>query len=192
VNMTYPLAPKTSWPSGSQSVAAAVRWIKEHAQELKGDPDSIFVLGQSAGGMHVAEFVFRPSLIDGASPMIAGAILGSPAIAIDPASASAGQSAYFGDTGNGWNDQQVLGNIERTSIPVLIMTAEYDPDRFHTSAAKLFHQLVVDKGVAARFRQIRGHNHTSYIASVGTADTQAAQEILDFMATAARDPGPAR
>jgi triacylglycerol lipase len=187
VNMTYPLAPKSAWPSGSQSVAAAVRWVRKNAADIKGNPDQIFVLGQSAGGMHVAEYVFRPSLVEGESPMIAGAILGSPAISIDPASASAGQTAYFGDTGNGWKDQQVLGNLERTSIPVLIMTAEYDPERLHIVATNLFQELVVDKGVAARFRQMRGHNHTSYIASVGTADKRAEEEILDFMATAARD-----
>jgi hypothetical protein len=67
------------------------------------------------------------------------------------------------------------------------MTAEFDPEMFKVGTARLFHELVVDKGVTARFRQLPGHNHTSYIASVGTADTLAAEEILDFIATAKRD-----
>ena len=186
VNMTYPLEPKASWPIGSQSVAAAVRWIKENATNIKGDPDNIFVLGQSAGGTHVAEFVFRPGLIDGESPTVAGAILVSPVVGLNIENASAGETAYFGDTSNDWKDKQVLGNIERTSIPVLIMTAELDPETFRVGTARLFHELVVDKGVTARFRQMRGHNHISYTAAIGTSDTQAAEEILDFIATAGR------
>jgi triacylglycerol lipase len=186
VNMTYPLAPKATWPSGSQSVASAVRWIRENAAGIKADPNSIFVLGQSAGGAHVAEFVFRPGLVDGESPVVAGAILASPVVELGSGNVVPGESPYFG-AANSWKDKQVVGNIERTSIPVLIMTAEFDPEMFKVGTARLFHELVVDKGVTARFRQLPGHNHTSYIASVGTADTLAAEEILDFIATAKRD-----
>jgi triacylglycerol lipase len=187
VNMTYPLEPKASWPIGAQSVAAAIRWIKENAAEIKGNPDDIFVLGQSAGGTHVAEFVFRPGLVDGESPTVAGAILVSPVVDLNVENASAGETAYFGDTSNDWKDKQVLGNIERSSIPVLIMTAEFDPEKYRVATARLFHELIVDKGAAARFSQMRGHNHISYTAAIGTSDTQAAEEILDFMATAGRD-----
>jgi len=187
VNMTYPLAPGANWPSGAQSVASAVRWVRKNAVELKGNPDAIFVLGASAGGVHVADFVFRPEIVDGESPLVAGAILASPALALDPENPTEAAISYFGAATDEWKDKQTLGNIERTSIPVLIMTAELDPGRFQTASVRLLHELVVDKGVATRIRQMRGHNHTSYIRSIGTADTQAAEEIIDFMATAVRD-----
>jgi acetyl esterase/lipase len=187
VNMTYPLAPKATWPSGVQSVASAVRWIKENAADFKGDPDNIFVLGQSAGGSLVADFVFRPDLIDGGIPDIAGAILASPVLELDPENTGESTADYFGaDTGE-WKNKQVLGNITRTSVPVLVLSAEFDPDRFHIATAKLLHELVVVRGVKPRIRQMRGHNHTSSLASVGTADTRAETEILDFMATANRN-----
>jgi acetyl esterase/lipase len=187
VNMTYPLAPQSTWPGGAQSVASAVRWIKANARDLKGNGDNIFVLGQSAGGALVADFVFRPSLIDGDSPLIAGAILGSPVVELNSESRGGSTVDYFGEDRAEWINKQTLGNIERATIPVLILSAELDPDRFQIGAAKLFNELVVDMDVNVRIRQMRGHNHTSYIASVGTADRQAEEEILDFMATAARD-----
>jgi len=187
VNMTYPLAPSATWPSGARSVASAVRWIKENATELKGDPDNIFVLGRSAGGAHVADFVFRPGIVDGESPLVAGAILASPVVALDPDNPTAPAISYFGAATDEWQDKQTLGNIERTSIPVLILVAEFDPQRFHISTARLLHELVVDKGVTTRFRQMRGHNHISYTASLGTPDTRAAEEIIDFLATAGRN-----
>ena len=67
---------------------------------------------------------------------------------------------------------------------MLILVGEYEPEKQRIGTAKLFHELVVEKGMAARFRQMLGHNHTSYIATMGIADTRAAEEILDFMATA--------
>ena len=187
VNMTYPLAPKATWPSGAQSVARAVNWIKENAADIKANPDNIFVLGQSAGGNLVADFVFRPDLVEGESPEVAGAILGSPVLELNPDNPAPSSAAYFGAARDEWKNKQTLGNITRTSIPVLILSAEFDPDQFQVGAAKLLNEMVVNKGVKPRISQMRGHNHTSYIASVGTADTQAEAEILDFMATANRD-----
>ena len=183
VNMTYPLTPNATWPSGARSVADAVRWIKSNAAELKADPDKIFVLGQSSGGAHVADFVFRPSLIDGEYPSVAGAILVAPAVEQRVGTTPEPNADYFGDDPNEWPAKQVLGNIEDTSIPVLILVGEYDPEKQRVGTAKLFHDLVVNHGALTRFRQLKGHNHTSYIGTMGTADTRAAEEILDFMAT---------
>ena len=182
--MTYPLAPEDKWPSGAQSVAAAVSWMKANAADIKINPDNIFVLGQSAGGSLVADFVFRPSLVDGESQSVAGAILGSPVVSLSVDRLSESASQYFGNTAEDLERKQTLGNIERTSIPVLILVAEFDPDQFHDGTARLYNELLVDKGTRPRIKQMRGHNHTSYIASIGTADTQAAEEIIDFMQTA--------
>ncbi|MEM9209316.1 MAG: alpha/beta hydrolase fold domain-containing protein [Pseudomonadota bacterium] len=185
VNITYPLAPAATWPAGSQSVAAAVRWAKANVADLKGDPDTIIVFGNSAGGQHVAEYALRPSLADGASPAVAGVIVASPALII-PAPANGEENPYWGDVSADRAAKQVLGNIERSSIPMLIVTAEYDPDRFQIAATRLLHELVVDHGVGVRTRQLRGHNHNSYTAGLGTADTRLSEEIVDFIATAAR------
>jgi hypothetical protein len=99
---------------GAQSVASAVSWIKKSAAEIKGNPDNIFVLGLSAGGTHVADFVFRPGIVEGESPQVAGAILASPALALDPENPGGPAVSYFGEASDEWWDKQVLGNIERT------------------------------------------------------------------------------
>jgi len=184
VNMTYPLTPNATWPDGANNVASAVRWIKENAADLKADPNKIFVLGQSAGATNVADFIFRPSLIEGEYPLVAGAILAAPGVEQKVGPTPGPNTDYFGENSDGWADKQVLGNIESTSIPVLLLVGEYDPEKQRVGAAKLFHNLVVNHGALTRFRQLKGHNDTSYIGTMGTADTRAAEEILDFMATA--------
>ena len=46
----YRLAPTNRWPACYEDVQTAIRWVKQHAAEFKGDPKRIALLGYSAGG----------------------------------------------------------------------------------------------------------------------------------------------
>ena len=48
--INYRLAPANRWPAGLEDVQTAIRWVKQHAAEFKGDPNRIALLGYSAGG----------------------------------------------------------------------------------------------------------------------------------------------
>ncbi|HEY0862975.1 MAG TPA: alpha/beta hydrolase [Lacunisphaera sp.] len=52
-SINYRLAPAHRWPACFEDVQAAIRWVKAHAQEFKGDPTRIVIFGHSAGG-HLA------------------------------------------------------------------------------------------------------------------------------------------
>ena len=54
-SINYRLAPKHRWPACIDDVRTAIRWVKAHAAEYKGDPDRIALIGYSAGG-HLAAF----------------------------------------------------------------------------------------------------------------------------------------
>ena len=180
VNMTYPLAPENTWPSGAEAVAAAVDWIHENIGEYRGNPGQLYVLGHSAGANHVANYVFRPSLSSADGARVAGAILASPALQMAGAPDGAG-SDYFDVDSRPMAQMRVLDNVEAGSIPVLITVAEFDPGPFHPSTARLFNQLVGDFGARPRLRQIPGHGHISYISAIGTGDRIFEEELLDFM-----------
>lgn len=49
-SIDYRLGPTNRWPAGFEDVQTAIRWVKAHAAEYKGDPDQIALLGYSAGG----------------------------------------------------------------------------------------------------------------------------------------------
>ena len=51
--IAYRLAPTNCWPAGFTDVLTAIRWVKAHAAEFKGDPTRIALLGYSAGGQLV-------------------------------------------------------------------------------------------------------------------------------------------
>jgi pectinesterase len=48
--ISYRLAPTNRWPACFEDVQTAIRWVKRHAAEFKGDPDRLALLGYSAGG----------------------------------------------------------------------------------------------------------------------------------------------
>jgi pectinesterase len=48
--ISYRLAPKDRWPACFDDLQTAIRWVKAHAAEFKGDPNRVALLGYSAGG----------------------------------------------------------------------------------------------------------------------------------------------
>lgn len=52
-SINYRLAPTHRWPAGFEDVQAAIRWVKAHAAEFKGDPHRIALFGHSSGGHYV-------------------------------------------------------------------------------------------------------------------------------------------
>jgi acetyl esterase/lipase len=52
-SINYRLAPQHKWPAALDDVRTAIRWIKTHATEFKGDPSTVALFGHSAGG-HLA------------------------------------------------------------------------------------------------------------------------------------------
>lgn len=52
-SIDYRLAPAHRWPAGYGDVLTAIRWVKAHATEYRGDPTRVVLVGHSAGG-HLA------------------------------------------------------------------------------------------------------------------------------------------
>lgn len=175
VSATYRLAPEINWPEGANDIAAAIQWVHDNIEQYGGDPDRIFVIGKSAAGGHVSTYAFRPELLNSQYPEAAGIVLLS-------ASFNADTPAYFGSSfGNNPEEQQISGNISRSSIPVLLVTSEYDADDLVASALQIAYELGIEQGALPRIRQLQGHNHYSSNISIGTSDRMLSDEILDFV-----------
>jgi triacylglycerol lipase len=186
VTMNYRLAPKHGWPAGGEDVAAALGWLRKHIAEFGGDPDRIFLFGQSAGGTHAAHYIFDERLqpADGRDG-VAGAILQSPVL--DPAGAPPGPNveAYFGPSA-GWAEKSLLTKLDGRKIPVFLVYAELDPKPFRDQAALLVQGLAKrDGGAQPPTLDLPGHNHISEIAHLGSSDDTAfGQALLEFVRTA--------
>ena len=56
VSVNYRLLPDGKHPRNVQDIASALAWVHDHIREYGGDPDSIFLMGHSAG-CHLASLV---------------------------------------------------------------------------------------------------------------------------------------
>jgi alpha-L-fucosidase 2 len=54
-SIDYRLAPAHRWPAQDEDVRAALRWVKAHAAQYRGDASRVVLVGHSAGG-HLATF----------------------------------------------------------------------------------------------------------------------------------------
>jgi len=57
VNFNYRLAPETPFPGALQDTNAVMQWISEHADEYNLDLNRVFLVGDSAGGNLVFQFM---------------------------------------------------------------------------------------------------------------------------------------
>ncbi|HEY8519968.1 MAG TPA: alpha/beta hydrolase fold domain-containing protein [Gammaproteobacteria bacterium] len=181
VTAGYRLAPEHVWPEGARDVGAVVTWLRDHAAELGGDPERIFVAGISTGALHVATYVFMPQVLLPGTPRAAGGILVSGPYTFDFARPGRGELAYYGTDPSLYPQRVVPGNVTRTDIPVLFFTAQWDSERYTVPFAQLYSELVIEHGVVPRYRQSLGHNHSSQLLSIGTSDTSVSSEIIDFV-----------
>jgi len=181
VNATYRLAPEAKWPAGSQDVARAVDWVRDNIREYGGDPEQIYVIGKSAGAFHVAEFALRPSIAGDDGPAVAGVVLISGTYVADNASPAQNRIDYFGEDLARWPQISILGNIERSDIPLLLSISDYDSDTTKASFAELTRTLTVDYRRMPRTVQLIGHDHYAPNPSIGTADTQLSAAILQLI-----------
>jgi pectinesterase len=69
--INYRLAPTNRWPACFEDEQTAIRWVKKHAAEYRGDPDRIAIIGYSAGG-HLATLAGTLTNIDTRVQAVAG------------------------------------------------------------------------------------------------------------------------
>jgi acetyl esterase/lipase len=75
VNATYRLAPQSPDPADAEDLAAVIAWVAGKIGERGGDPDRIYLVGQSAGAVHVANYVSHPEFYKVRDGGLAGAVV---------------------------------------------------------------------------------------------------------------------
>ena len=178
VNTTYRLAPEHQWPAAAEDLAATLAWVKEHAADYGGDPEKIFVMGHSAGAVHVASYVLMEELHPPGGDGVLGAILLSGVYGAE--SADADGHVYFG--GAATLSQRVpLAQVPGRAVPLFIIDAEYDPLIMQQSSLALASAVCERDARCPRHQQIRGHNHYSMTYHINTRDDSIAGDILRFI-----------
>jgi triacylglycerol lipase len=181
VTMTYRLAPSHRWPAGPEDVAAAVRWVRASIAPYGGDPRQIFLMGQSAGAVHVAGYVADSRLheTDGG---IAGALLVSGIYDVAQAEPSPLHVAYYGEDHASWSERSTLAALAESEVPLLFCVSELDPTDFQRQAALLVAACARRRGRFPRMHWLGDHNHLSPVLALGTPLDTLGPLIRQFIA----------
>lgn len=177
--MNYRLAPEATWPDGADDITAAVRWLQENCAQFGGDFESIVIVGQSAGAMHVADFLGRHRRHP--TPRISGAALISCLYDVGAAADLPIHRAYWGDDLATWESKGSVETILETDVPLLLAVAEYDDTQFARQAATITDAWLTQHATFAPMHFLAGQNHLSTVYSIGSTDDALGPLLRDFV-----------
>jgi acetyl esterase/lipase len=184
LNVGYRLAPEAAYPEATRDTATVVQWAREHAAEIGIDPTRIFLMGHSAGAAHVASYAYDKRLQPSNGPGIAGLIVISGRVRADnlPENPNAQRvEAYYGTDASRFDDYSPVSHVCADSVPTFIAWGEYENALIDVYCAELVHRLGVAKRRTPPVMWLKGHNHTSTIAHINTAEDALGCAMREFI-----------
>jgi triacylglycerol lipase len=183
VNMTYRLAPQSPWPAGAEDIASVVQWIADSIGGRGGNPARVYLMGQSAGAVHVASYVSHPEFHKVKGGGLAGAIMVSGIYDLTATPLADPERAYFGTDATLYPERSSLQGLLTTEIPLMVTAAELDPPGFVRQFDLLKEAACKRANGCAHAFMLPQHSHMSEVYSINTADTRLTDQILDFVKT---------
>jgi triacylglycerol lipase len=181
VTITYRLAPAHKFPSGAEDLALLVQWLRDNVAQYGGDPEKIFLSGQSAGAAHVASYVAHRRFHVAERGGIAGAVMMSGIYDTLNTTANDFHRAYYGEERAMWGPASMQAGLINSEIPLLFTVSELDPDDFQVAAARLVGVWGAAKLEFAPVHYLEGHNHLTPATSLGSPVTEVEELIAGFV-----------
>ena len=186
INIGYRLGGDATYPAGTEDVASVVAWTRTHAQELGVDKDRIVLMGHSAGAAHAASYAYDKRHQPAGGPGLAGLIVLSGRVRADnlPENPNADKVVAYYRTSEPaqLEDVSPVNHIGPDSVPTFVAWGEFENPLIDVHCAELVSRLAAAKRKSPPVMWLRGHNHTSTMAHIGTSDDELGQAMLDFIA----------
>lgn len=181
VVINYRLAPEFRYPSGAQDVAAAITWTVDHIAEHGGDPAKLFLAGQSAGSVHVADYVVGHGGFGPHGLALAGAIIVSCLYDVSRADRKESLTAYWGDDLTTWSETATLPGLIDTELPLLLAVSEFDEPEFQRQAAHLVTEWSRRRGTYPPMHLLAGQNHLTPVYGIGSRWDELGPRLRQFV-----------
>lgn len=178
------------FPSGGEDVALTIEWIANNADKFGTEPVDIFVMGNSAGGLHTSTFLLdksfvatRAKLLSGNGTRLRGAILLSVPfhMQFSHGDRAATNKTYFGDDVAAnvplglLKTAKEAGEIDfmKAGVRTFILNGDLDPvdELLQTRDDFIAEWLSIGTKESRSSLAVDimvGHNHISPFASLGT------------------------
>ncbi len=182
VTITYRLAPANPWPAGPEDMGATIAWLQDNIADYGGDPSRIYLMGQSAGAVHVASYVAHQQFHPQGGPGLAGALLISCIFDVAAAHANPFHKAYYGEDEAQYPALSSTTGLINSTVPLLASVSEFDVVDFQKQAAAFVAAYAQKHDRFPRMLWLAGHNHLSPALEIGSPGSVLEQTITDFVA----------
>ncbi len=191
VSINYRFVPQVTVQEMTGDVARAIRWVHDHAREYGGKPDSIFVMGHSAGA-HLAALVCTDerylkaeglplSVLRGCVPVDTAAYdIPQRFAGAEPARAGAGQAVFGDDEAMHRKLSPITFVAKDKSIPAFLILHVADrPDS--KAQSQSFAKALQAGGIAASVVPAAGKTHGTINTELGLPDDKSTQALFEFV-----------
>ena len=195
VSVNYRLTPPAKHPAHVSDVAAAVRWVHDHAAKLGGDPKKIVLMGHSAGCHLVTLVALDPrylSAVDLKPSDLAGvaAWSGGAYDLVAKVKAGGNYAGYikktFGDSEEAWRDASPVAHVKNAvEGPAFLFISVERGNASHKASEGLAEQIRKAKG-KAETRLLEGRDHFTANHLLGAPEDSTGKLLLDFVAKVIR------
>ncbi|MDZ4852726.1 MAG: alpha/beta hydrolase [Pirellulaceae bacterium] len=191
VAANYRFVPEVTVKEMTGDIAKAIRWTHEHAKEFGGDPNSIYVMGHSAGA-HLAALVCTDdrylkaeglslAIIKGCVPVDVSVYDLPKRIADTSAPPNATMKEVFGESDEMHRELSPVTHVAKgKSIPPFLIL--HVADRPETKVqSHWFADKLNEAGIAARVVAADGKTHGTISTELGLPDDKPTQEVFQFL-----------
>lgn len=174
------------FPSGGEDLDVCLQWVRKTYGGKDGDGREIYIMGNSAGGLHMTTWLYcdqfkesRRKLLAGGNGMrVAGVVgLGAPYEFKSPLEKLGNVKVlreYYGDDAKATENMPIsllrkaVKEKEDVQWPkFLVLDSEYDPEEIQ-EGAKDFTAEMKESGMEVEYQTVKGHNHISPTLGLGT------------------------
>ena len=161
VLINYPLAPAATIGEMVASCRKAILWLHKNVQQFNGDPQQLYIMGNSAGAHLAAMLLEQEWMQKNAALFIKGVCLLSGIFNLLPI-----QLLQLNSILNISNEiamhNSPVALIPAANCPVLVCVGGDETDEF-TCQSKALYDAWKDKNVAIKFLELPGINHYSML-----------------------------
>jgi acetyl esterase/lipase len=192
VSANYRLSPSVKHPAHINDVAAAVRWVYDHAGEFGGSNKKIVLMGHSAGchlvtllaldPRYLAEVKLRPSDLCGVVAWSGGAY---DLVAKVKAGGTYGPyiKQAFGNSESAWRDASPVAHVgDAKPLPQFLFVSIVDRGKTDSKlAAEKLAGMIRDAKGQATTKVLEGRTHMTANALIGAPTDTTGAVLLDFV-----------
>lgn len=190
VSINYRFVPNVTIKQMTGDVAKAIRWTHDHAKDYGGDPNSIIVMGHSAGAQLAALVCTDDrylkaeglplSIIKGCVPVDGGTYdVVMQVKTVDEKRANSFRTT-FGDEASQKESSAVTHVAKGKGIPPFLLLHIADNPETKAQAGRLA-KVLKEAGISARLYSAEGKTHTTINVDLGLADDRPTQEMWEFL-----------